>query len=147
MYTSGITECCLCLKGRHVAKNVVQILKTRRIWVTMLSLKDLAAKFLEIGERVTKCMLRKCPEDAKKEHEQGRGFEYLESHASGVWVVHLTVPNVINHVLVVDCNERVILDNAELYPVYLTATNLRSCAGAENSDEARIEGYRPVVGV
>ena len=144
---ASILNAVFALHGFTISNEVRNILRGQSAQAGVLDMRKLANLFDDIGSQVTRCQLQRCSIQAREEHEKNGGFGFLAEKASGVWIVRLHLSYKTNHVVVVDCEKRIIFDSEENYPVLLTADNLRLCAGPDGSAKARIEGYRPVIKV
>lgn len=142
---SSVLNAVVSLHGKAVGDAVIKYIETGKMIMSSKNLAQMSGRLREVGASLTKCEMRKCPRAAQKDLEEHGGFDFLDFSANGVWVVRLVASSLSNHVVVVDCDRRVILDGEEEYPVRLSGNNLRWCSGY--LDKARIQEYRPVVKV
>ena len=56
-------------------------------------------------------------------------FQWLCTHDIGVWIVQLFEYMVVDHFVVVDCTNKLIVDNAEKQKLVLSEHALRACGG------------------
>jgi len=77
-----------------------------------------------------RCDLRKVPKDEMSAFLVDK-FEWLASLDDGVWMVRLEQHAIVDHCIVVDAKNKLILDSAEDYPVRLSAATIRMCGGSE----------------
>ena len=58
-------------------------------------------------------------------------FEWILKQEEGVMVVRVVEEGVVDHCVVVDAGERIIVDGCEEYPLHLKIDTLRLCGGSE----------------
>ena len=93
------------------------------------------------------CDLLRVPKDALTSFKQNR-FAWLGNLRSGVWLVRLVEPKVVDHCVVVDGARKLIFDSPQAYPLCLSAEVLRLCGGMEvnNLSVAEAREIRAIVG-
>lgn len=67
------------------------------------------------------------------------GFKMFNDVEGGVFIARLMQVNVVDHVVCVDANRKLILDSAEEYPLKLSAEALKLCAGDNCSNPRMVE--------
>ena len=87
--------------------------------------------------------MRKIPKCDAKVFKENL-FAYLASRDSGVYLVHVFQPNLVPHTLVVDAGRKLIIDNAEDFPMRLSESLLLKCSG-EAATALRIGEVRKIV--
>ena len=62
---------------------------------------------------------------------QNNPFSFFANATSGVFLLHLQELDVVDHIIIVDANRKLIFDSAEKFPMRLSERLLRQCGGEE----------------
>ena len=89
LYVRSPVELCLGCELDSYSSESASIFGTVRKTLALISLKQLANAFDEIGTDTTPFQLQRCTKEVKEDHEKNGGFEFLAKHEKGVWVVLL----------------------------------------------------------
>lgn len=105
---SALLNAVVALHGVTVGRLVLDYVKKKKPTMSFRDLKEMANRFDQVRSSLTECEMRRCPGVGQKHLEKHGGFEFLASSAKGVWVVRIAASSLSNHVVVVDCDKRVI---------------------------------------
>ena len=90
------------------------------------SIKQLDQHLLKISFRVRATKQESVEVRSLSKHDR---IQWLVSKSKRIWIVHLKFRQLVDHVICVDAEKRMIYDNAEVYPFPLSVENLRRCGG------------------
>ena len=99
----------------HVEREITHLLKVKEI-----------ARFLQhagVGVEAQKIQ--------QTEGYQNNSFSFFANATSGVFLIHLQELDVVDHIIIVDENRKLIFDSTEQYPMSFSQRLLLQCGGEE----------------
>lgn len=105
---SAMLNAVVSLQEKDVGRILLEHIQENELNMSVWNLKELTDSFQRVGASRTLSEIRKCPIEAQEHLEQYGGFDFLAKYAQGVKVVRVAASSFLNHVVVLDCDRRII---------------------------------------
>eukprot|EP00171_Calliarthron_tuberculosum_P022146 IDg22146t1 len=131
------------LAGEEVAGSVKNVVDAHGVWGINLATLDVILQKVEF--KGVRCRVRRAPKSARaamNSCDRRSPIRWLASVTRDVYIVHLRIPRISEHAVVVDGIRGQIIDVVEERPVHLTVDTLEMCSGAENAGDVIVAGIR-----